>query len=174
MRILGRSHSGSTSLPPGGPAVPRDPAAPVEQCSEARRFEARRFEASASAPDGTPVQVTAIAAPGNRVGVVPPNDDRDPEPPGTLSIAEGGGHPAEQRGRPITWAVVAFISLAFVVAGLGIVYATAWLFIAGLAAVLAGGLAGWAFGIMDDRGMGGPITHSRSTGELRQRRASSR
>ena len=144
--------------------MPADPITPVQH----------RFEASASAPDGTPVQVTAIAAPGNHVHVVPPDDDRDREPPGTLSIAEGGGHPAEQRGRPITWAVVAFISLAFVTAGLGIVYAMVWLFVAGVVAIVAGGLAGWAFGIMDDRGIGGSITRSRSTGELQQRRAHSR
>ena len=144
--------------------MPADPVAPVEH----------RFEASANAPDGTPVRVIAIAAPGNQVHVVPPDDDRDPEPPGTLSIAEGGGHPAEQRGRPITWAVVAFISLAFVTAGLGIVYAMVWLFVAGVVAIVAGGLAGWAFGIMDDRGVGGSITRSRSTGELQQRRVPGR
>ena len=144
--------------------MPADPVAPVEQ----------RFEADARGPDGTPVRVTAIAAPGNQVHLLRPADDRNPEPPGTLSIAEGSGHPAEQRGRPVTWAVVAFISLAFVAAGLGIVYAMVWLFIAGVVAIVAGGLAGWAFGVMDDRGMGGPITRSRSTGELRQRETRSR
>lgn len=162
--IPGRFRRGSISPPPGESAVPADPVAPVEQ----------RFEANASAPDGTPVRVTAIAAPGNQVHVVQRDDDRDPEPRGRLSIAEGGSHPAEQRGRPITWAVVAFISLACVAAGLGIVYAMVWLFVAGLIAAVAGGLAGWAFAIMDDRGTGGPITRSRSTGDLQRRRARGR
>jgi hypothetical protein len=144
-------------------AVPADPGAPTQ----------RVFESTATSFDGTSVRVVATASPGNQAfgARTPGQNDREPEPAGSLSIAEGSGHPAEQRGRPITWAVVAFISMAFVAIGLGLVYSVVWLFIAGVVAVAAGGLAGWAFGIMDDRGVGGAITRSRSTGELHERRA---
>lgn len=69
-----------------------------------------------------------------------------------MSIAEDSGHPANQKSRPITWIIVAFIALAFVAAGLGLVFSAQWLFVAGVVAVVAGGVAAWAAGIMADRG----------------------
>jgi hypothetical protein len=160
--IPGRLRRRPPSPAVGNAPVPTDPGAPTQ----------RVFEATATSFDGTPTRVIATASPGNQAfgERTPLENDRESEPPGSLSIAEGSGHPAGQRGRPITWAVVAFISLAFVAIGLGLVYAALWLFIAGVVAVAAGGLAGWAFGIMEDRGVGGSITRSRSTGQLHERR----
>ena len=110
------------------------------------------FEATAA--DGTPTQIVATASPGNQISgarePAPREYQKEPEPAGTLSIAEGSGHPAGQRGRPITWVIVGFIMLAFLTAGLGLVFDLIWLFAAGLAAVVAGVAAGWAFGIMAD------------------------
>lgn len=114
------------------------------------------IETTATAYDGDQTQVTATAAPGNQVSGerLPGGEPYDPhlEPPGSLSIAEDSGHPANQRSRPITWVIVTCIALAFVVVGFGLLYAWPWLFIAGIVAVVAGCLAGWAAGIMADRG----------------------
>ncbi|HET9187911.1 MAG TPA: hypothetical protein VFN80_08150, partial [Acidothermaceae bacterium] len=51
-----------------------------------------------------------------------------------------------------TWVIVTFIALSFAVIGFGLIYAWPWLFIAGIVAVVVGCLAGWAAGIMADRG----------------------
>lgn len=114
------------------------------------------FEATATTPDGSPTHVVATATPGNEISGVrnpPPREyEKEPEPAGTLSIAEGSGHPAAQKGRPITWVVITFIALAFLTAGLGLVFDRLWLFYVGLAAIVVGVIAGWAFGIMADRG----------------------
>jgi hypothetical protein len=114
------------------------------------------IEAAATSYDGSQARVVATTSAGNQAsGARLPGgepDDRRLEPPGSLSIAEDGGHPANQRSRPITWVIVAFIAAAFVVVGLGLLYGWPWLFVAGLAAVVAGCLAGWAAGIMADRG----------------------
>jgi hypothetical protein len=114
------------------------------------------FEETVNGHDGNPTRVFATTSPGNQIsGERPPPehpDDSHLEGPGTLSIAEGSGHPANQKSRPITWIIVAFIALAFVAAGLGLVLSTPWLFIAGLIAVVVGGIAGWAADIMGDRG----------------------
>lgn len=65
-----------------------------------------------------------------------------------LSIAEArGGH---IKGRPISWAVVILVSGGFLVAGVGMVVATPWLFIVGLAVVALAGIVGWATHAMAD------------------------
>jgi hypothetical protein len=65
-----------------------------------------------------------------------------------LSIAEShGGH---IKGRPVSWTVVVMVSGGFLVAGIGLATATPWLFIAGLAVVLLGGILGWATHAMAD------------------------
>ncbi len=120
------------------------------------------FEATTTTPDGDQATVIATAAPGNEIsGPRRPTAherEKEAEPAGSLSIAEGSGHPAGQRGRPTTWIVVAFIALAFVTAGLGLVFDLLWLFVAGLIAVAAGLIAGWAFHIMADVGESGADT----------------
>jgi hypothetical protein len=115
------------------------------------------FESTTTSYDGTPTQITAKTSPGNRVSGkrLPGGEPYDPfwGQPGSLSIAEGSsGHQANQKSRPIAWAVATFIALAFVTVGFGLIYLWPWLFIAGLIAVVAGVLAGWATGIMADRG----------------------
>jgi len=114
------------------------------------------IESTTTSHDGTPTQVTATTSPGNLVSTsrLPGGAAYDPhlEPPGTLSIAEGSGHPANQKSRPIAWVVITCIALAFTLAGFGLIYLWPWLFVAGLVAVVAGALAGWATGIMADRG----------------------
>ena len=65
-----------------------------------------------------------------------------------LSIAEPrGGH---IKGRPISWVVVVLVSGGFLVAGVGLATATAWLFVVGLAIVVLGGIVGWATHAMAD------------------------
>ena len=65
-----------------------------------------------------------------------------------LSIAETrGGH---IKGRPISWVVVVLVSGGFLAAGVGLATAIAWLFIAGLAVVVLGGIVGWATHAMAD------------------------
>ena len=65
-----------------------------------------------------------------------------------LSIAEPrGGH---IKGRPISWVVVVLVSGGFVLAGIGLATATAWLFVAGLAVVVLGGIVGWFTHAMAD------------------------
>lgn len=125
------------------------------------------FEATATAPDGSPTKVVATAAPGNQVSGDRPTP-RGPagghlEPPGTLSIAEGSGHPAGQKSRPTTWVIVVLIALAFVVAGVGLIVAFPWLFIAGLVAIVVSCLAGWAFNIMADTHEGEPGQNRRGS-----------
>jgi len=114
------------------------------------------FESTATSYDGTPTQVSATTSPGNEVAGerLPGGQAYDPqlEPQGSLSIAEGSGHPANQKSRPISWIVVTLIALAFAVVGLGLVYLWPWLFVAGLGAVVATSIAGWGAGIMVDRG----------------------
>ena len=113
-------------------------------------------ETTAARYDGGETQVVATTSPGNQVsGERLPGDepyDAHLQAPGSLSIAEDSGHPANQRSRPITWVIVTFIALAFAVIGFGLLYVWPWLFIAGIVAVVAGCLAGWAAGIMADRG----------------------
>lgn len=113
-------------------------------------------ETTTTAYDGTQTQVVATTSPGNQSSGerLPGDDPYDPhlEPPGTLSVAEGSGHPANQKSRPITWVIVTFIALSFAIIGFGLIYVWPWLFIAGIVAVIAGCLAGWAAGIMADRG----------------------
>jgi hypothetical protein len=122
-----------------------------------------KFEATTTTPDGDAATVIATAAPGNEIsGPRRPTArerEKEAEPAGSLSIAEGSGHPAGQRGRPTTWIVVAFIALAFLTAGLGLVFDLSWLFVAGLIAVAAGLIAGWAFHIMADLGGSGTDTN---------------
>jgi hypothetical protein len=119
-------------------------------------FETTTFETTTTSHDGAQTRVTATTSPGNQVSGerLPGGEPYDPhlETPGSLSIAEGSGHPANQKSRPITWIVATFIALAFVTVGFGLIYLWPWLFIAGLVAVVAGALAGWATGIMADRG----------------------
>jgi hypothetical protein len=114
------------------------------------------FEATTTAYDGEQTQVVATTAPGNHVAGrrLPDGEPYDAhlDAPGSLSIAEDGGHPANQGSRPIAWLVVTLIALAFAVVGLGLVFLWPWLFVAGLAAVVATSLAGWGVGIMADRG----------------------
>jgi hypothetical protein len=115
------------------------------------------LESTTTSYDGTPTQVTATTSPGNRVSGkrLPGGEPYDPflGQPGSLSIAEGSsGHQANQKSRPVAWIVVTFITLAFVTVGFGLIYLWPWLFIAGLIAVVAGVLAGWATGITADRG----------------------
>jgi len=113
-------------------------------------------ETTATTYDGGETQVVATTSPGNQVSGerLPGGEPYDPhlEPPGSLSIAENSGHPANQKNRPITWVIVTFIALSFAVIGFGLIYAWPWLFIAGIVAVVVGCLAGWAAGIMADRG----------------------
>ncbi len=114
------------------------------------------IETTTTAPDGEQTRVTATTSPGNQVAGerLPGGEPYDQHlaPQGSLSIAEDSGHPANQRNRPVTWVIVTFIALAFVVGGFGLIYAWPWLFIAGLVAVVAGCLVGWAAGIMADQG----------------------
>lgn len=113
-------------------------------------------ETTTRAFDGTQTRVVATTSPGNQSSGerLPGDHPYDPhlEPHGTLSIAEDSGHPANQKSRPITWVIVTFIALSFAVIGFGLIYLWPWLFILGIVAVLAGCLAGWAAGIMADRG----------------------
>lgn len=114
------------------------------------------LETTATAYDGTLTQVVATTSPGNRSSGerLPGGEPYDPplEPDGTLSIAEGSGHPANQKSWPISWVIVTFIALSFAVTGFGLIYLWPWLLIAGIAAVVVGCGAGWAAGIMADRG----------------------
>lgn len=114
------------------------------------------LETTTTAHDGTPTQVVATTSPGNQSsgGRLPGDPPYDPhlEPHGSLSIAEVSGHPANQKSRPIAWAIVTFIASSFAVIGFGLIYVWPWLFIAGIAAVVVGCGAGWAAGIMADRG----------------------
>jgi hypothetical protein len=117
------------------------------------------FETTATSPDGSPTKVVATAAHGNEVSgdrAALPGPGAHLELPGTLSIAEGSGHPAGQRSRPTTWVIVSLIAVSFVVAGIGLIVAFPWLFIAGLVAIVASCLAGWAFNIMADTHEGEP------------------
>ena len=113
-------------------------------------------ETTAASYEGGETQVIAATAPGNQVfgERLPGGEPYDPhlEPPGSLSIAEGSEHPANQKSRPIAWVIVTFIALAFVVVGFGLLYIWPWLFIAGIVAVVVSCVAGWAAGIMADRG----------------------
>lgn len=114
------------------------------------------LETTTTAYDGSQARVFATTSPGNQSSGerLPGDDPYDPhlEPHGTLSIAEGSGHPANQKSRPITWVIVTFIALSFAVIGFGLIYLWPWLFVAGILAVLASCGAGWAAGIMADRG----------------------
>ncbi len=114
------------------------------------------FETSAASYDGEQARVVATTSPGNQVAGerLPGGEPYDPhlEPPGSLSIAEGSGHPANQKNRPVTWIIVTLIALSFATVGLGLIYLWPSLFIAGLLAVGATSVAGWAAGIMADRG----------------------
>jgi hypothetical protein len=114
------------------------------------------IESTTTSYDGTQSRVVATTSPGNQVSGerLPGGEPYDPhlESPGSLSIAEGSGHPANQKNRPLTWIVVTLIALSFAVVGLGLVYLWPWLLIAGLAAVVATSIAGWGAGIMADRG----------------------
>jgi len=61
--------------------------------------------------------------------------------------AEDDGH---IRGRPISWAVVTVVIIGFIVAGIGLIVATPWVFYLGAGLVAAGTLIGWATHAMAD------------------------
>jgi hypothetical protein len=125
------------------------------------------FETTAASHDGKPTRIVATTSPGNQVSgnrptSAPRNDDHLDDDhlasPGTLSIAEGSGHPGNQRSRPRSWVIVAFIAIGFAVAGIGLVAGAPWLFVTGVIAIVIGGLAGWTSHIMGDK------AHRHSTG----------
>jgi hypothetical protein len=105
--------------------------------------------------DGVELRVVATTAQDNRLrneGSPAWQGEKEPEPQADLSISKGGEHSANQRSRPISWVIVAFICCSFIAAGIGLIETAWWLFYGGLAAVVVGGIAGWMAGIMEDRG----------------------
>ncbi len=72
---------------------------------------------------------------------------------GTLVQAgPGSGHPsAVHHGRPVSWVAVSIIMAGFLVGGLGLIIGpTWWLFWAGVAAVVVGGLLALGTHITED------------------------
>lgn len=114
-----------------------------------------RFETTAIGEDGVESRIVATTVQDNRPSNENPpigHREKEPEPQADLSISKGREHAANQRSRPISWAIVAFICCAFIAAGIGLIETAWWVFYGGLVAVVVGGVAGWIAGIMDDRG----------------------
>jgi hypothetical protein len=64
-----------------------------------------------------------------------------------VSVGENFGHiPA----RPVSWVVVFLVCAGFLVAGIGLIVATPWVFWLGAGVVAAGTILGWATHAMAD------------------------